>query len=253
MIDQFGLYCITHRGMLTEGDITDSGMVFHGDISDQVMAMIRGGAKVIQYRDKDISKKNILESDFLNIRDGLKTLRTITREAGVVFIVNDRLDVALDVGADGVHLGQDDMSMNEVRSVLARHFSDNVFSDLSMKRHERYLVQEREFIVGRSTHSLEQALRAEQEGVSYISIGPVFPTITKPDYKSVGLDVVREVVRRVNIPVVAIGGITEENLDNVLNTGVKNVAMIREITEAKNIEEKVRNVNDSIIDYLEMV
>ncbi|MBI2463693.1 thiamine phosphate synthase [Candidatus Peregrinibacteria bacterium] len=245
MIDQFGLYCITHRGIPVDADIVDSSITFHDDMIAQVVAMIRGGAKIIQYRNKDFFKKKS-KSDFVNI----KKLRKITRDAGVVFIVNDRLDVALEVGADGVHLGQDDMSMNEARNVLVKHFLNNMPQSVLAKTNEKNVVRKREFIVGRSTHSLEQALRAEKDGVSYISIGPVFSTLTKPDYKPVGLDVVRAVVRSVNIPVVAIGGITEANLYDVLDTGVKNVAMVREITEAKNIETKVKNVNGAMSNYL---
>lgn len=202
-----GLYCIA-----------DSLFSDRCGIFDQVAAMIRGGAQLIQYRDKDAS-----DEDFYYTAG---KIRSMTRDAGVSFIVNDRVLIAREVDADGVHLGQEDMSLEEVRGILSTSA-----------------------MVGRSTHSLEQSLQAEKEGVSYISIGSVFPTNTKPDYLPVGLGILRQVVQKVKISVVAIGGIHQENLLEVLEMGVRRVAMISEILSSSDIEDSVRSLTRIIYEY----
>lgn len=202
-----GLYCIA-----------DSMFADRCALLDQVSAMIRGGAQLIQYRDKEAS-----DEDFYYTAC---KIRSMTRDAGVSFIVNDRVLIAREVDADGVHLGQEDMSLVEVRGILLHSA-----------------------IIGRSTHSLEQALQAEKEGVSYISIGPVFATSTKPDSLPVGLGVLKQVVQKVQIPIVAIGGIHQKNFQDVLQTGVHHVAMISEILSASDIEDSVQFFNGMMYEY----
>ncbi len=157
----------------------------------------RAGARVIQYRDKTSGKKKLLEN--------ARLIREITRKYHTLFIVNDYLDIALMSGADGVHLGQDDFPVEAARSITPEGF-----------------------IIGISTHSLEQALAAEKAGADYIAIGPVFATPTKADYPPIGLETVRQVVSAVSVPVVAIGGLNLGNLGELIGTGIKNVAMVRE-------------------------
>jgi thiamine-phosphate pyrophosphorylase len=168
------------------------------------------GARIIQYRDKTSTK-----AEMLNIAD---KIREITKEYNALFIVNDFIDIAHKSGADGVHLGQDDFPLLRARKITP----DN-------------------FIIGISTHSLEQAIDAEKEGADYIGIGPVFDTPTKEKYNSIGLSTVKEVIRNVSIPVVAIGGISLENIGALVEMGVENVAMIRCFQE--NTGEKVKKVN----------
>ncbi|MEJ2356446.1 MAG: thiamine phosphate synthase, partial [candidate division WOR-3 bacterium] len=133
----------------------------------------KGGARIIQYRDKSSSRQDMLE-----IAD---KIRKITKKSGSLFIINDFIDIARMSGADGVHLGQDDIPIQRAREITPEGF-----------------------IIGISTHSLEQAKEAEEKGADYIGIGPVFSTPTKENYTPIGLSTVEEVLRSVNIPVVAI-------------------------------------------------
>ena len=133
-------------------------------------------------------------------------IRAITRQYKTLFVVNDHIDVALTANADGVHLGQDDLPIGEARKITPEGF-----------------------IIGISTHSLEQALLAEKEGADYIGCGPVFSTPTKEDYIPIGLDTVKNVIGSVKIPVVAIGGLNSQNIPTLRKMGVKNFAMVREL------------------------
>src|SRR5258708_13434013 len=144
-----------------------------------------GGADVGQSRDKVLAHHDRY--------DLAARLRTICATEGVLVIVSDFLEVALASGADGVHLGQDDLQTSAAREITRQMGVQN-------------------FLIGRSTHSLEQALAAEQEGADYIGIGPVFATPTKPTYDPVGLELVHQVTSRVRTPHVAIGGIHGSNV-----------------------------------------
>lgn len=170
----------------------------------------RAGARIVQYRDKISSKKVLIENASL--------IREIAGKYRSIFIFNDDLDIALVSGADGVHLGQDDIPVALARSITPENF-----------------------IVGVSTHSLEQALAAEKAGADYIAVGPVFATPTKADYTPIGPEIVGQVVRAVSIPVVAIGGLNLNNLGELIKTGVKNVAMVREFQ--RNTGQVVREIN----------
>lgn len=184
-----------------------------GDHVDIIKAACQAGARVVQYRDKRSDKKALLE----NARE----IREITSRYGSLFVVNDHLDVALIAGADGVHLGQDDLAVRDARRVAPPHF-----------------------IVGCSTHSLEQAQEAERQGADYIGIGPVFPTPTKGDYRPIGVSVVAQVLGAVSIPVVAIGGLTLENMGELKQIGIRNVAMVREFQ--RDTGKVVRQINREI-------
>lgn len=141
-----------------------------------------------------------------------KRLREICHAHHVPFIVNDSVELAKASRADGVHLGQEDMSLARAREILGTNA-----------------------ICGKSTHSLEQVRAAMEEGADYIAVGPVFPTPTKPDYRAVGLDLIRQVKQISKIPFVAIGGIDETNLDSVLSAGAERVAAVRSIFGATDI------------------
>ncbi len=175
-----------------------------------VRQMVAAGIRVIQYREKE---KLLREkyNECLQIRD-------ITREAGVTFIVNDHIDLALLVGADGVHLGQDDLPPEKVRHLLGD-----------------------EMIIGMSTHSPAQARAAVNSGVDYIGVGPIFATKTKQDVCApVGLDYLEYAVNNVNIPFVTIGGIKEHNINEVSRRGARCIALVTEIVGAVDIAAKVR-------------
>lgn len=167
---------------------------------------IAGGAAVVQLREKELPTRMLLEEALL--------LRECTRHHGVLFIVNDRIDIALASGADGVHLGPEDMPLMYARRI-APHL-----------------------IIGYSCGTKEEAQEAERLGADYLGVGPVFPTTTKKDAGlPIGLERLQEIVSAVAIPVVAIGGITPENVEMVLATGVAGVAVVSAIVGAPSVRE----------------
>jgi thiamine-phosphate pyrophosphorylase len=192
----------------------------NGSYERMVMEACLGGADVIQFRDKTLAQRK-------DRFDLATRLRAICAEHGVLFIVNDYLEVAMACEADGVHLGQDDMPTAVVRKILHQNGVKN-------------------FLVGRSTHSLEQAVAAEQEGADYIGIGPVFATPTKPTYEAVGLELVRQVTTRVKMPHVAIGGIDANNVEQVLAAGAERVAVVRAVCDASDIQAAARQMKRAI-------
>ncbi|GAB4543415.1 MAG: thiamine phosphate synthase [Thermodesulfovibrionia bacterium] len=169
---------------------------------------IRGGVKVIQLREKYMTKKEIYKEAMV--------IRRITKRHGITFIINDYVDLAYIVDADGVHLGQDDIPLREARRILGM-----------------------DKIIGVSTHTLKQAIDAENGGADYIGYGPIFHTATKDAGRPKGVGLLKEIRGRVNIPIVAIGGITLEDLKVVLDTGVDAVAMLSGILKG-NIRENIK-------------
>lgn len=168
-------------------------------------ALIQGGCTCLQYRSKKASAKEQWETAF--------KLRKLTREAGVFFVVNDRLDLALDCGADAVHLGQDDIPLVSALALAAGRL-----------------------LIGRSTHSLEQALEAQAQGADYIGYGPLYATATKENNVApVGVDSLKLILSSVNIPVIAIGGIKEEQLEPVARVGAQHIAVVTALTNAENV------------------
>jgi thiamine-phosphate pyrophosphorylase len=182
--------------------------------------MISAGIKVIQYREKEErkSRKVMLEE--------CREIRKMTLDAGAFFIVNDYLDIALLSDADGIHCGQTDLSIYDIRRLS---------SDL---------------MIGISTETPEQGEKAVIEGADYIGIGPVFKTGTKKDAaEPVGLNYLKYAAENIKIPFVAIGGIKEHNLDQVLRTGTSSIAIITDITEANDIKAKISALNKVIDKY----
>jgi len=163
---------------------------------ETVRMLLAGGARFIQLRDKEASSREML--------DQARACLKLTREAGATLIVNDRVDVALTAGVDGVHLGQDDMSVEEAREILGA-----------------------DKIIGVSTHSIDQFRAALGTSANYIAVGPVYQTNTKenPD-PSVGLELVREAKRLADRPLVAIGGITPERAPEIIAAGADSVAVV---------------------------
>jgi len=184
-----------------------------------VRAACEGGADVIQFRDKLITGR---ERYTVAAR-----LRKICQDNGALFIVNDALEVALAVQADGVHLGQDDLPVAEAKKLI-------------------HPMGVKNFLVGSSTHSLEQALEAERQGADYIGIGPVFATPTKPTYNPVGLEIVKSVTARVKAPQVAIGGIDSSNVAQVLAAGARRVAVVRAVCGAEDIAAAAKKMKESM-------
>ncbi|MBU0686941.1 MAG: thiamine phosphate synthase [Candidatus Margulisbacteria bacterium] len=157
--------------------------------------VLKSGVKFIQYRDKKASSKK-----FLNNAQKIKRL---TDKYKAVLIINDHINIAKKINADGVHIGQEDIPPRKVREMLGD-----------------------EKIIGISTHSYKQACRAARSPVDYLSCGPIFKTKTKPWRRAVGLPLLKKVVKSVKKPIVAIGGIDKNNLQQVKKTGVKRIAVI---------------------------
>lgn len=184
-----------------------------------VQAIIAGGAKIVQYREKRPHKSHI------QMLEECRQIRRMTRDAGVVFIVNDHVDLAMLVDADGVHVGQDDLPVPEVRKLVGAGK-----------------------IIGLSTHAPKQAQQALSQGADYIGVGPIFSTRTKTNVcELVGTDYIDHVVREIALPFVAIGGIKEHNVGQVVRHGAKTVCLISEIVGAENITETVKRINAAIL------
>jgi thiamine-phosphate pyrophosphorylase len=162
---------------------------------------IAGGCRMVQLREKTLASGRLLPL--------AERLRERCRQAGVTFIVNDRLDLALAVDADGVHLGQDDLPPRAARPLLRRHMA-----------------------LGLSTHSVAQAREAQANGADCVAVGAMFPTATKPDFELVGLELVRNVRPHVAVPLVGIGGITPGNVAEVIRAGADGVAVISAVCAA---------------------
>ena len=178
---------------------------------DMVHHVLRAGVRCIQYREKDLSRREIYEHAV--------TIRKLTRLFDSHLIINDHADIALAVDADGVHLGQDDLPLKEAKKIMGSK------------------------IVGISTHSLAQAIEAERCGADYIGFGPVFHTTTKDAGIPKGVDNIRIIKENVSIPVVAIGGISLDNIVSVIRAGADAVAVATAICKgdmAANAEKFVR-------------
>jgi len=182
--------------------ITDGRFV---DEIEGTRRALEGGATTIQLRMKNAPTRRMLEVG--------KELRRLTDEYDTLFIVNDRIDVALATGADGVHLGQEDMPIEIAREIVGN------------------------MIIGISASNLKEAKEAERKGADYIGAGSVFPTSTKEDAKYLGLNGLKEIVENVDIPIVAIGGINHDNVEKVLEIGVQGIAVISAIMGAPDIRE----------------
>jgi len=167
-------------------------------MSEMARELILGGVEILQLRAKHASSTLILKM--------AATILPVCREAGVPFLLNDHPELVPESGADGAHVGQDDMTVEEARRLAGPGA-----------------------LIGRSTHSLEQAFATAAEYPDYIGFGPLFSTPTKPDYTAVGTETVGEVLRGVALPVFCIGGIKESNLKKVVAAGADRVAIVSEL------------------------
>ena len=180
-------------------------------VNEALHELLRGGARMLQLRAKTLTPR-----DFLQLAH---ETRKLTRSNGCGLIVNDRVDIALACGADGVHLGQDDMPLHAAKKLMG------------------------EKIIGISTHNVEQAELAEHNGATYIGFGPMFGTTTKnTGFTARGVDLLRQVRGAVKIPIVAIGGITENNVIQVGQAGADSAAIISDILGADDIAGKVTRI-----------
>lgn len=196
--------------------VTDRGLARGRPLTEVVAQAIAGGATAVQLREKAASTREMVELAL--------ALRRVTREAGVALIIDDRVDVALAVDADGVHVGQDDMP-----AALAR----------------RLIGPER--ILGVTAGTEEEARRAEADGADYLGCTAVFPTATKPDHREpLGLEGLERLVRAVRIPVVAIGGIHAANAADVVARGAAGVAVVSAVMAADDVRAAARQLREAV-------
>jgi thiamine-phosphate pyrophosphorylase len=181
-------------------------------VLDQVLA---AGVSLVQLREKDLEGRDLYELAV--------AYRRRTAAAGALLIIDDRLDIALTAGADGVHLGQADLPVAAARRVAP------------------------ELIVGASSHSLEEALAAQEAGAGYVNIGPIFPTATKPDAVFLGLDAISRIAPRLRIPWSTMGGINQNNIAQVVARGARHPAVMSAVTAAPDIGAAARALREAII------
>jgi len=196
----FTLYLVTDRRWLGERTLCDS-----------VEEAILGGVTFVQLREKEISSKEYLEL--------AQRVKEVTDRHGIPLIINDRIDIALAIDADGVHLGPEDLPVPLARKLLG----DGK-------------------IIGSSAASVDEALLFQAQGADYLGVGAVFPTSTKRGTEKVGLEDLRGIKSAVHIPVVAIGGIKVENAKSVMETGVDGVAVVSAIMDQADIREAARQL-----------
>ncbi len=189
--------------------VTDRAWTGRQNLTEQVEAAIKGGATCIQLREKELP-----ETEFLAEAIELKTL---CARYGIPFIVNDNVEIAIKCGADGIHVGQEDMEAGDVRALAGE-----------------------KMIIGVSAQNVEQALAAEGAGADYLGVGAVFGTATKLDAASVSLETLRNICKAVSIPVVAIGGINKSNLMELSGSGAAGAALVSAIFSAGDIESECR-------------
>ena len=192
--------------------VTDRAWVGRQSLYEQVEAALRGGVTCVQLREKDLDAEAFLEE--------AKQIRALCHSYQVPFIINDNVDIALAVGADGVHVGQDDMSVADVR----RRVGDAM-------------------MIGVSAHSVEEALRAQEGGADYLGVGAMFTTATKTNVSETSGETLREICQTVQIPVVAIGGISEQNMLQLAGLGMDGVALVSAIFAADDIEAACRRLD----------
>lgn len=181
-----------------------------------VREMLDNDIKLIQYREKEIKSGQKYEE--------CMEIRKMTRKAGAAFIINDDIDLAMMVEADGIHIGQEDFPVHAVRKLIGVKMA-----------------------IGLSTHSPEEARAAVKSGADYIGVGPVFRTFTKDDVcDPVGFEYLDYVIKNIDLPFVAIGGIKEHNIAEVMNRGAKCVALVTEIVGADDIGKMIRELRTAM-------
>lgn len=201
----------THKLSFSLYGFLDFSLVNDRTYIQVLTQLAKGRLKIIQYRDKFSKREKILQR--------AKKIAHFCRKHNMLLIINDHVDIAKEVGADGVHLGQGDLKIETARQILGRGK-----------------------IIGRSTHSLKQAIEAEKQGADYIACGPIFKTPTKKGRKPVGIKLLSQVVAKIKIPVIAIGDINLDNLTQIKLVYPKaKIAVLRGLLQAKNIAAEVKS------------
>lgn len=194
--------------------VTDSGLSKKGTLSD-VKEAIEAGCKIVQYREKNRSTKEM-------IGEAAEIKRICSDKA--IFLVNDRIDVALAVDADGVHIGQDDMPIGTARMLLGE-----------------------DKLIGLTVHNKDEAIEAEKKGADYVGLSPIFDTATKKDAgDGIGSEKIQEIKTAISIPVVAIGGINKENCESVVQNGADSLVAISAVICSDDVKSEIKSFIDII-------
>ena len=191
--------------------VTDRAWTGKQTLYEQVEAALKGGVTCVQLREKELDETAFLQE--------AKELCALCRRYGVPFLVNDNVEIAIACGADGIHVGQEDLTAGEVR----RRVGENM-------------------ILGVSVHTVEEACQAVRDGADYLGLGAVFPTSTKTDVEQMSNETLRAICDAVNVPIVAIGGINRGNILKLAGSGVDGVALVSAIFSAEDIERTCREL-----------
>ena len=191
--------------------VTDRAWTGKQTLYEQVEAALKGGVTCVQLREKELDETAFLQE--------AKELCALCRRYGVPFLVNDNVEIAIACGADGIHVGQEDLAAGEVR----RRVGENM-------------------ILGVSVHTVEEAFQAVRDGADYLGLGAVFPTSTKTDVEQMSNETLRAICDAVNVPIVAIGGINRGNILKLAGSGVDGVALVSAIFSAEDIERTCREL-----------
>lgn len=191
--------------------IVDLGYVRPADVPDMTRALAEGGVDILQLRAKGASPTEV--------ESLARAMLPATRDLGVPLVINDHPAVAASVGSEGVHVGQDDDSVAKARAVVGP-----------------------DIFVGKSTHSLDQAVAAQAEGADYIGFGPLYATGTKPDYVPIGLQDITEVHQRVQLPIFCIGGVNAARAPEILAAGARRVVVVSAFLLAADVRAEVRRL-----------
>lgn len=205
---------LTRENLLLYG-ITDRTWLNGKTLYQQVEEALQGGATFIQLREKNLDDESFLKEAI--------EIKELCKSYNVPFIINDNVGIALKMNADGVHLGQNDMEAGNVRSILGK-----------------------DKIIGVSAQTVEQALLAQERGADYLGVGAVFPTDSKKDANNISHQTLKEICKAVDIPVVAIGGISKDNVQALSGSGICGVAVISAIFAQDNIAEATRELKKQV-------
>lgn len=195
--------------------VTDRTWVKDTTLMDQVKEALEGGITFLQLREKHLSKEEFIKE--------AREMKELSKEYKVPFVINDNIEVALAVDADGVHIGQDDMSVEEARKLLGE-----------------------DKIIGVSAHNVEEAIKAQKGGADYLGVGAVCATSTKKDANVVSKEEIKKICHTVEIPVVAIGGIKKENIKTLEGADVDGVAVVSAIFAAKDIKKDTKQLRSLV-------
>lgn len=193
--------------------VTDRRWANKQSLKEQIELSLKGGVTFLQLREKNLSEEEFLKE--------AREIKSLAKEYKVPFIINDNVDVAMKVDAEGVHVGQDDRDAKEVRKIIGKNK-----------------------ILGVSAQTIKQAIKAEKDGADYIGVGAVFPTGTKKDAENLSIEILKKICQSVTIPVVAIGGITKENILKLKGSNIAGVALVSAIFASKDIKQDCQKLKE---------